>query len=94
MAHTSMRGKVVDMEKLMSRNELTPAVGNAGYNARGDRIGPGGKIIQTREEMMAQYYETSPKAKHMTSGPVATKPAAVVKEEVKPAKTKTVSDEE
>jgi len=87
MAHKSMRGEVIDMDKLMGRNELTPAVGNAGFNARGDKIGPGGKIIQTREEMMAQYHEASPKARTMTSGPVA-KPAPVAKEEIKTTKSK------
>ena len=34
--HRSMRGKQVDMDLLRKRNELTPAVGNARVNARGD----------------------------------------------------------
>lgn len=41
----SLRGRDVDMEKLKLRNELALAVGNAKVNARGDEIGPGGKII-------------------------------------------------
>jgi len=61
MAHRSMQDKMVDMEKLMRQNELVPAVGNAGYNARGDKLGPGGKIIQRREDMVAEYYESNPK---------------------------------
>jgi hypothetical protein len=57
-----MQGREIDMEKLMSQNELTPAVGNAKVNARGDKLGPGGKIIQKREDIIAEYYETNPKA--------------------------------
>jgi len=43
--YRTMQGKEVDMFKLIARNELTPAVGNAKVNARGDKLGPGGKII-------------------------------------------------
>ena len=44
--YTTMQGKKIDMDLLRQRNELTPAVGNARVNARGDELGPGGKIIQ------------------------------------------------
>jgi hypothetical protein len=54
--YTSMQGKVVDMEKLALRNELTPAVGNMKVNARGDEIGPGGKVVRTREQVLADFY--------------------------------------
>lgn len=57
--HRSMRGKQVDMDLLRKRNELTPAVGNAKVNARGDEIGPGGKIIKKREEVVKEYYATA-----------------------------------
>lgn len=57
--YKTMRGKVVDMELLQQRNELTPAVGNARVNARGDQLGPGGKIIRKKEEMIKDYYEKS-----------------------------------
>jgi hypothetical protein len=60
--YTSMQGKVVDMEKLAARNELTPAIGNVRVNARGDELGPGGKIIRKREEIMAEYYSKNPNA--------------------------------
>jgi hypothetical protein len=58
----SMRGKEVDMEKLNLKNEELPAVGNAKVNARGDELGPGGKIIRTREEVLADYYKQNPRA--------------------------------
>jgi len=59
--YRSMRGKEVDMEKLTLKNELQPAVGNMKVNARGDEIGPGGKIIRTREEILKDYYEKNPR---------------------------------
>ena len=43
-----MRGKPVDMDLLMKKNELTPAVGNAKVNARGDQLGAGGQILSMR----------------------------------------------
>ena len=55
--YRSAQGKMVDMTKLSQQNELTPAVGNAGVNARGDKLGPGGVIIEKREEAAAQYHK-------------------------------------
>lgn len=60
--YRTMQGKAIDMDKLRSQNELTPAVGNMKVNARGDEIGPGGKIIRTREQIVSSYYEGNPKA--------------------------------
>ena len=59
--YRSMRGKEVDMEKLNLKNELLPAVGNMKVNARGDELGKGGKIVKTREEILADYYKKNPK---------------------------------
>ena len=49
--YKTMQGKMVDMDLLRQRNELTPAVGNARVNARGDELGPGGKIIRKKEDV-------------------------------------------
>jgi len=54
-----MRGKMVDMDQLEQRNELTPAVGNARVNARGDELGAGGKIVRKKEEVLKDYYASS-----------------------------------
>jgi hypothetical protein len=59
--HKTMQGKPVDMDLLRKRNELTPAVGNARVNARGDELGAGGKIVRKREEVLADYYRDNPK---------------------------------
>lgn len=57
MAHRTAGGKLIDMNQLMLQNETEIAVGNTMTNARGDRIGPGGQIIQTRDQIMKEYYQ-------------------------------------
>ena len=69
----SMQGKEVDMDKLLRQNELMPAVGNVRVNARGDELGPGGRIIRKREDVMSEYYENNPKAQPDIPVPVKTK---------------------
>lgn len=68
----SMQGKEVDMDKLMRQNELMPAVGNVRVNARGDELGPGGRIIRKREDVMSEYYENNPKAQPDVPTPIKT----------------------
>ena len=57
--YKTMQGKTVDMDLLRQRNELTQAVGNAKVNARGDELGPGGKIVRKKEEVLRDYYNNS-----------------------------------
>jgi hypothetical protein len=52
--YKTMQGRELDMDKLIARNEMEIAVGNMSVNARGDQIGAGGKIIKTREELIAE----------------------------------------
>lgn len=47
--YRSMQGVHVELDKLILRNETTLAVGNAKVNARGDELGPGGKIVKKAE---------------------------------------------
>lgn len=56
--YKTANGKQIDLDMLISRNELTPAVGNARVNARGDELGPGGQILRKREEVLKDYYES------------------------------------
>lgn len=56
--YKTMQGKIVDMDLLRQKNELTPAIGNARVNARGDELGPGGKIVRSREQVLKEYYES------------------------------------
>jgi hypothetical protein len=60
--YRTMQGKPIDMDLLRQRNELTPAVGNARVNARGDELGPGGKISRKREDILRDYYADNPAA--------------------------------
>jgi hypothetical protein len=69
-----MQGKIVDLEKLALKNELVPAIGNARVNARGDELGPGGKIIRKREDVMAEYYNNNPNAVPDETFPTRQKP--------------------
>jgi len=68
--YKTMQGKSIDMDLLRKKNELTPAVGNARMNARGDILGPGGKIVKKREDVAKEYYKTKPVASE-TPKPVA-----------------------
>jgi hypothetical protein len=49
--HRSARGEAIDFDLLHSRNSGSVAVGNVPMNARGDRLGKGGKILQKVEEI-------------------------------------------
>jgi len=60
--YTTMRGKQIDMEQLNLKHETIPAVGNMKVNARGDQLGQGGKIVKTREQILADYYKNNPRA--------------------------------
>ena len=57
--YKTANGKHIDLDLLIARNELTPAVGNAKVNARGDELGAGGKIIRKREEVLKDYYNNA-----------------------------------
>jgi hypothetical protein len=61
--YKSANGKTIDMDLLRQKNELTPAVGNARVNARGDELGEGGKIIRKKEDILADYYASNPGVK-------------------------------
>ena len=53
-------GRSVDMDTIRLANEEILAVGNMSVNARGDEIGPGGEIVRSRNQVMAEYYQTDP----------------------------------
>lgn len=53
--HISMRGEVVDFNRLRINNAEQVALGNAPLNARGDVIGTGGVILKTQEEIENEW---------------------------------------
>ena len=72
--YRSMQGKEVDMNKLVMQNEMTVAVGNVKVNARGDELGPGGKIIKKREDVLREVTpqpQQTPQAKTVNQKNVA-----------------------
>ena len=75
--YRTMQGKIVDMDMLRKRNELTPAVGNVKTNARGDELGPGGKIVRKREDVVKEYYDNH---KGVVDQPAIKKEQAVQKD--------------
>jgi hypothetical protein len=56
--YRTAQGKQVDLDGLILVNEETIAVGNMGVNARGDELGPGGRVVTRRNEVMDEYYNT------------------------------------
>jgi hypothetical protein len=74
--YRTMKGVEVDMDALLEKNQLMPAVGNAKMNARGDELGPGGKIVKRREDTINAYYENNPNA-HITPTTTPSIPSTV-----------------
>jgi hypothetical protein len=54
--YRTAHGKTIDIDSLRLVNEKTIAVGNMKVNARGDQLGKGGEIVQTRNQAMTQKY--------------------------------------
>lgn len=57
-----MRGKTLDMGKLIALNSHKRALGNANMNAKGDILGEHGVITVAREETAREYHRVNPKA--------------------------------
>lgn len=73
--YTSANGKRINIDAIVAQNEESIAVGNMKVNARGDELGPGGRIERTRDKIMADYYKLNT--------PVATDRVPVPREAVK-----------
>ena len=54
--HRTARGDAVDMDMIRLSNESTIAIGNMKTNARGDQLGPGGKVVKSRAQVMQEYH--------------------------------------
>ena len=69
-------GGAIDIDRLRLSNENTIAIGNTRTNARGDQLGPGGKVIKTRAQLQQEYYKlNTPMADNDT--PIAESASAV-----------------
>lgn len=103
----SMRGEVIDMSALASRNSTVVALGNAQMNARGDLIDKSGNIVKSREVIVQEYYNSNPRAVSQTvslkdlGGEVLTPAEAIAKIEAQqteaakaPAKKRKLIDDD
>ena len=57
--YSTANGKRINLDAIIAQNENTIAVGNMKVNARGDQLGPGGKVEATRDKVMAEHYKLS-----------------------------------
>jgi hypothetical protein len=73
--YTTANGKRVNIDAVIAQNEESIAIGNMKVNARGDELGPGGRIERTRDKVMSDYYKLNT--------PVATDQMPVAREAVK-----------
>lgn len=55
--YKTANGRQINIDAIIAQNEESIAVGNMRVNARGDELGPGGKIEKTRDKVMADYYK-------------------------------------
>ena len=55
--YRSAQGRPVNLDAIIVLNEDEIAVGNMNVNARGDELGPGGKVVKTRNQVMEEYYK-------------------------------------
>lgn len=55
--YTTANGRTINIDAIIAHNEDTIAVGNMRVNARGDELGPGGKVVRTKDKVMQDYYK-------------------------------------
>lgn len=61
--HRTARGREFNMQAFADSRGDTVAVGNSGRNARGDLIGPGGKVIAQAQEIANAMHDARPVSK-------------------------------
>lgn len=75
--YTTAQGKQIDIESLRVANEETIAVGNMKVNARGDKLGAGGRIKETRNQTQDSYNKLS------TPVPIEINTAEIMQQQIK-----------
>lgn len=59
--HKTAKGKEFNMQVFAANNGDKVAIGNSNRNARGDLLGPGGKIISTAQAITNKVYNQTSK---------------------------------
>lgn len=96
------KGQVIDMDALTIKGENEVALGNMRVNAKGDKLGDGGKVIQAKEEVAREYYANNPKAvvqsvsikDAVDRSPIVDEASKIVKPSVKKTKVKKTKEVE
>jgi len=55
--YRTANGRNINIDAIIAQNEDSIAIGNMKVNARGDELGPGGKIERSKDKVMADYYK-------------------------------------
>ena len=55
--YRTAQGKTVDLGALQLQNETVRAVGNMGVNARGDKVSPQNKTVDSRNASVTRHYK-------------------------------------
>lgn len=83
--YTTANGKRINIDTIIAQNEDSIAIGNMKVNARGDELGPGGRVERTREKVMSDYYKlNTPVASDHTPTPRETPKKDLVDDWVEP----------
>jgi hypothetical protein len=54
--YKTAKGQTIDLDQVKLANETAISVGNMRVNARGDKLGPDGKVVTGRNQIMDQIY--------------------------------------
>jgi hypothetical protein len=65
-------GKNINMSQLKEKNANKITIGNMKTNVRGDLLGPGGKIVKTKEQLASEKYDKKRTKKVTTTGALNT----------------------
>ena len=55
--YRTAQGKTVDLGAIQLQNENVKAVGNMGVNARGDKVNPQNKTIDSKNTSLKRHYQ-------------------------------------
>jgi hypothetical protein len=92
--YTTANGKRINIDAIISQNEESIAVGNMRVNARGDELGPGGKVVRNRDKVMQDYYKlNTPVASDHTPVPREVERKDLVDDWIEPAPVEAVQEE-
>lgn len=69
--YRTAKGSIINMEELRQANEEKVAAGNAGLNARGDRLGPGGSIAERVAQRARQTAQSQPRQVTSVKPPIS-----------------------